>query len=805
MNCEKVITELSENWRLRASDETEWMDVPQMPMQVHDVLVHHGKIEPPIELGNQEPCLWVAEKSWVYQTNFPSAQCEGRYFLHFCGLDTVVEVRFNGKKLVTFNDCYYPHRLDVTNYLKAENELELHFSAPACDEDTKDRRTEDQEESLTKRAPGGHSFNGAHPTFQTVGVFGKVFLEHIGTAELDGLDLKITVTPDGSKGQVEVKPQILQYTDECVETETRLFDPDGVECESLTVENPALWNPVGFGPQSLYRLEVNLKSGDQVIDVVSRTIGFRHVERLGEFDYKINGKRVKLWGANFTPMATGTLVWDRAKAKRLLDHAVNCNMTSLRLWGPGLPWDEHLLDEADKRGLILWFEFSHSGPNQPDNDTFRDMCRREAEYYVRHWKHHPSILLWCGGNETYLGIQKINNPKKNVVGGEVFTKTYREVCELYDPEREYVVNSPYGGPYGNCTFEGDVHVRSYDWYEPGLDFPKLPSEHIRATIPLKKTLQKYFGEDLQWPEGHTGRRSNFNDPFLPEPWECAMLWDKRSSINCRLGEVRDFFDPDGTPESLLFVMGAGTCRYIRQTIERYRRGKPACDAEGERRVMGHYWWKFNDTFPMIYASLVDDLDEPNMAYYAMRRAYESLLISIEVTDSINLWVVNDTGKSAEGTLTVSVHDMRAEKELHRKEIRVSVAQGESKLVGNCDDFGMFFTRNPILAELRDDDGKVIASSLQYPCADVRTWFFDSKISMRQDGGELVLTTDMPLRWVELQGDADGDQFGWYFEDNFFDLVPGRPKRVRILGRHDKGTITAKSAYSPHAASIEWKR
>ena len=68
-----------------------------------------------------------------------------------------------------------------------------------------------------------------------------------------------------------------------------------------------------------------------------------------------------------------------------------------------------------------------------------------------------------------------------------------------------------------------------------------------------------------------------------------------------------------------------------------------------------------------------------------------------------------------------------------------------------------------------------------------------------------MTTDKFARCVTLSGDAQGDAFGWFFEDNYFDLLPGESKVVRILGHHAEGRITAKPWYSPHATTVEWKR
>ena len=58
--------------------------------------------------------------------------------------------------------------------------------------------------------------------------------------------------------------------------------------------------------------------------------------------------------------------------------------------------------------------------------------------------------------------------------------------------------------------------------------------------------------------------------------------------------------------------------------------------------------------------------------------------------------------------------------------------------------------------------------------------------MRVEAGALVITTDMFARAVELSGDASGDDFGWLFDDNWFDLLPGERKVVRIFGKHDCG-------------------
>ena len=49
MKKERILTD---NWFLRESESTEVMKIPQMPMQVHDILYHYGKIGDSYQWGN---------------------------------------------------------------------------------------------------------------------------------------------------------------------------------------------------------------------------------------------------------------------------------------------------------------------------------------------------------------------------------------------------------------------------------------------------------------------------------------------------------------------------------------------------------------------------------------------------------------------------------------------------------------------------------------------------------------------------------------------------------------------------------
>ena len=104
-------------------------------------------------------------------------------------------------------------------------------------------------------------------------------------------------------------------------------------------------------------------------------------------------------------------------------------------------------------------------------------------------------------------------------------------------------------------------------------------------------------------------------------------------------------------------------------------------------------------------------------------------------------------------------------------------------------------------------GPALRKSLHQDRAGESRWSAspDAKLDVTVVDRVLKIRSDKFARAVTLTGDADGDPFGWFFDDNYFDLMPGETKTVRIFGRHTEGRVTAKAWYSPHATTVEWAR
>ncbi len=101
-------------------------------------------------------------------------------------------------------------------------------------------------------------------------------------------------------------------------------------------------------------------------------------------------------------------------------------------------------------------------------------------------------------------------------------------------------------------------------------------------------------------------------------------------------------------------------------------------------------------------------------------------------------------------------------------------------MGDLDIFGQFKKDCVLTARAVDGHGEVLAESVDYAEMERRISFPDrGELSCRVEAGILVLETF--ARCVELRGGEEGQAFGWLFEDDYFDLLPGVKRRLRFTG------------------------
>jgi beta-galactosidase len=169
------------------------------------------------------------------------------------------------------------------------------------------------------------------------------------------------------------------------------WDDEGPKPQTLHIDNLGaieLWN---LRSPKLYRVEVRLLHGTQLLDHDTRRIGFREA-RFTPQGFSLNGEIVKLRGLDRhqTFPWVGQAMPGRVQRRDavILRKNLRCNIVRTSHY----PQSRHFLDACDEVGLLVLEEipgWQHIG-DLPWQDISVDNVRRMIR---RDWNH-PSIILW---------------------------------------------------------------------------------------------------------------------------------------------------------------------------------------------------------------------------------------------------------------------------------------------------------------------------------------------------------------------------------------------------------------------------
>jgi beta-mannosidase len=120
-------------WQVRRAGTQDWLPA-SVPGGIHTDLMAAGKLPDPFLGTNEEKVQWVAEKNWEYRRYFyplPGMFRQEKIWLVCDGLDTLAEVRLNGKILGQTDNMYRSWRWEVHDLLnEGENRLDILFRSP---------------------------------------------------------------------------------------------------------------------------------------------------------------------------------------------------------------------------------------------------------------------------------------------------------------------------------------------------------------------------------------------------------------------------------------------------------------------------------------------------------------------------------------------------------------------------------------------------------------------------------------------------------------------------------------------------
>lgn len=794
----------------------------KIPGSVYSALLEKELIPDPFYRDNELKVLPLMENDFCYTTDFEVTNqmlaCDA-LLLRFDGIDTLADICLNGEQI---GCAYNMHRIWEINLLETgsiregNNQLKVVLHSP-----TKYIKEENEKVAVQGSQDAMEGFphlRKAHcmfgwdwgPRLPDAGIFRDVTLLGIKKSRLDS----VYITQIHEAGQVTLDFDITLEL--FCNRESGLFgdggkvritvtDPDGqvVAAEDtageeqdykLTVKNPRLWWPHGYGDQPLYQVRVSLLDGDNSeLDVWERKIGLRTMtvntdkDEWGScFAHEVNGVKIFAMGADYIPEDNLLDRVNKERTRRLLEDAAMANHNCIRVWGGGYYPDDFFFDICDELGLIVWQDFMYACASYELNDAFEANITRETIDNVRRIRHHACLGLWCGNNEieTQIEMWKVSEKQKYD-----YIKLYEyiipKIIKEEDPNAFYWPSSPSsGGNFENSWSEdhGDMHY--WDVWHGNKPFTEYRKFHFRylsefgfQSFPGLKTVESFTE-----PED----RNIFSRVMEMHQRNRAANGKILNYLSATYLYPKDF-------DHLLYASQLLQADAIRYGVEHFRRYRGRC--------MGTVVWQLNDIWPVASWASIDYYGRWKALHYAEKKMFAPVMISCEeigelserpfciqepapIEKSARLHVANETMQEMTGTVTWSLRKPDSSI-LKEGSCQITVPALDGVWLEKMD-FGAYEEREIHLEYSFCVDGRVVSQNTCLFTAPKHYFFADPNLRCEKKGDKIVVYADAYAKNVEIIG-TDGDL---WLSDNFFDMEAG--ERIVSIIRGDAKSVTCRS-------------
>lgn len=645
-----IITALDHGWVLhqgrRSATAPEIPPVAaSVPGCVHTDLLAHGLIPDPFAGINEADVAWVADCDWRYTCDLDVTEeqlAHDNVELKFNGLDTLAAISVNGESVADTQNMHRRYRFNVKRFLQpGSNQLEIGFRSATryCDQ-VRDAEGEWPSSSF------GRPFNYLRkmacswgwdwgPWLTTAGIWRPASLEAWSFGRLSDIRPHVTVDDD-DRGHVYVDVDYLSGAPVSkARIRSTLRDPEGIVVATATepavvgttvVElDPGIvrrWWPHTMGDQPLYELTVDVLCPDDVLHASKQIrVGFRSIEldtspdaTGAAFTFVVNGVPMFVRGVNWIPDDVFVSRITPERYRERIEQAIDAHVDMLRVWGGGIYEDDGFYEICDELGVLVWQDFLFACAAYPEH-LLADEVEAEAFGNVSRLMHHASLAVWNGNNENIWGYADWG--WKDVLddrewGATFYHEVLPRVCAEVDPLTPYWPGSPWSGTdavHPNADAHGCIHAWDV-WNQIDLEryrdrTPRFVSEFGWQAPPSVRTLEEYISADQlnrQSPAWLNHQKADQGDLKLDR------------GIESRFGRVVEF-------EAFCYAAHVVQARAIQTGIEHFRSLRPYC--------MGTIWWQLNDCWPVTSWAVIDGRQRRKPAWYALRDAYRSRLITIQ--------------------------------------------------------------------------------------------------------------------------------------------------------------------------------
>ena len=609
---------------------------------------------------------------WWYIKDFTLEKLprEQDSFLVFDGVDTYAEYFLNGTKIGASDNMLIPHEFDVGAVLRqGENRLAVHiFSALKKSEKFAVEPLQVAEwecfESLRVRKPA-HAYGwDLFPRVLSAGIWRGVRLEFREKIRVESVYLSTVFVKENLAGlafHYELKLPAEKFRGYRIKLAGNCKGHGFCFSYPVTykaatkfpyVENPTLWWPSGMGDANLYDVKVTLcDENDEVIDEKAFSFGIRHAQLvrsdfIGDngFQLYVNNQPVLCKGANWVPLDV-LHSKDAAKYEEAVLNYVENHSNMVRVWGGGVYEDEAFFDLCDRHGIMVWQDMMLACHAYPQDADFAQRISQEVECFVRRVRNHPSIVLYCGSNETdWIYFCTGQDPNDDVLT----RKAIPEAIRRFDPYRVYYPSTP--------LFTREYVKRNggsflVDMKEIEAARKELPEEHYwwhRDDYKTYADIKHCFVAEIGYsgcPSIESLQECMDVDSLRAENEYRSDAWkyhDNSTDADIRHASKYYFGTLPETKEDFVLSSQISQAEAYKFLIEQTRLKKPY--------MTGILLWNMRDGWPAYNSALVDYCGRKKLAYAYVKQSQQPLVFIMD--DKRVGYICNDSLKEYQGVYRV---------------------------------------------------------------------------------------------------------------------------------------------------------
>ena len=342
----------------------------------------------------------------------------------------------------------------------------------------------------------------------------------------------------------------------------------------------------------------------------------------------LNGAPLFARGANLIPPLLGARHEHDWLGEMRRYRETGFNM--VRVWGGGNYLPDAFHEACDELGILVWQDFMFACATYPEDEPFASLVAREAEYQVARLSRHPSLALWCGGNEDILAWWswgwKERLAEGQSWGRRYWLETLPTIVARVDPGAPYWAESPYSGSmelHPNDPDHGDRHTWDQEAKIEGYRsvLPRFSSEFGHQSPPCWPTIVEKCLDATRDPARMAAADLIDALRLRQKAWGGDDV-QYRPYLDARFAPARDAREYAAQTQHL-------QARAMDVAMRWLRAGAP--------RSMGALIWQWNDVWAGHSWSLVDVAGRAKPAWHAVRRACAPRMLSIEPLGGFAQW------------------------------------------------------------------------------------------------------------------------------------------------------------------------